>query len=49
MTVNLSGPIKLYNPKSELCEHFTDINQDVQENPGIAQIMTNKVNYITNV
>lgn len=49
MTVNLSGPIKLYNPKSELCEHFTNINRDAHENQGIAQIMTNKVNYVPNV
>lgn len=50
-SVNLSDPIKLHNTKSELRETFIKkkINQDVQENPGIIKIMTNKFNCSTNI
>lgn len=37
-SANLSGPIKLHNTKSERCETYIKLHQDVQENPGIIQI-----------
>lgn len=48
--MDLSNPIKLNNTRMNFTmQKFIKINQDIQKNPGIMQIMTNKFNYITNI